>query len=90
MNFRVPLGASLPNGSATFIPAGGATTANCPGVGQAARGQLCVYERFGSNDTFGAIFDPATGSGPSANADGFVIYVNAAAGLFNSWSHGRT
>jgi hypothetical protein len=85
VNFRVPLGSSLPTGSATFIAFGGATTANCPGVGQAARGQLCVYEHFGSNDTLGGIFNPATGSGPSANADGFVIYVNAGAGLFNSY-----
>jgi len=52
VNFRIPLAARPAAPNANFIPAGGASTANCPGTAanpQASPGNLCVYESFSSN-----------------------------------------
>jgi hypothetical protein len=46
-------------------------TTQCPGIGQAARGFFCLYEK-ASNATFGGIFDAVSGAG-GANRTGAVI-----------------
>ena len=48
------------------------TSADCPGPGLAAAGNLCVYERASANAAFNTIADPATGDN-GANRRGAVI-----------------
>jgi hypothetical protein len=65
--------------SAVHRLAPGATSMACPGTGQAAPGQLCVYERASAFASFNTISDPS-GAGNGANRSGAVIqYTTSAA-----------
>jgi hypothetical protein len=82
-SYAFPL-ASVP--ATTFIPAGGGTTANCPGSSShpsAAAGHLCIYEVAGSNQSSTPLTgDPATNTGLAGGLYGFSVAVEAnAAGL---------
>jgi hypothetical protein len=80
VNFRIPL-PSIPDG-VHFIPAGQSTT-DCPGPGQAAAGQLCLYEKSGSNVQGVSEFDPAIASA-GVETWGFAVLVQAASpGFFD-------
>jgi hypothetical protein len=71
VSLPVVLAAAIPEGNVEYRPAG-STSANCPGLGKAAAGWLCIY----SNDPAGAGIlpaptvlnleagEPAGGSGP--------------------------
>ena len=63
--------------SAVHRLAPGATSAACPGPGQAAAGQLCVYERASTSASFNAISNPGFGSGASQR--GAVIQYSTSA-----------
>jgi hypothetical protein len=56
----------------------GATSAACPGLGQAAAGQLCVYERASTSASFNTITDPSSGAN-GANRRGAVIEYSTSA-----------
>ena len=76
VNFRIPLAAALDKPHVQFLTAGSAATTNCPGVGKAAAGYLCIYEKTGSNRTFVDTLSPATGLS-GAGPGGFLIYFTA-------------
>lgn len=61
----------------------GATSAACPAPGQAAAGNLCVYERAGANAAFNTIYDSASG-GNGANRRGAVIAYTTSASNGNT------
>ena len=58
----------------------GTTSAQCPGPGQAARGQLCVYERATSAATFNVIADPAAGTNGANRRGAEIEYSGAGSG----------
>jgi hypothetical protein len=66
----------------------GATTAACPGQGQAAPGQLCVYERASANVNFNVIANPATGDNGSGRRGAVIQYsgTNTNAYVDGTWA----
>jgi len=86
VNFRIPLASAITH-SANNLP--GDFTANCPGLGEAAAGYLCLYESSDSvNSTPWLIYgdNGAAGAGPT----GFdTLYYPAASGtayFFGTWA----
>ena len=58
ISFAFPLSADPSAEAANFIPEGGSPTAACPGTSanpEAAAGQICIYESYGSNVHFRCI-----------------------------------
>jgi hypothetical protein len=74
VSYRLPLAATPAAGSANYIT-GSSYTTQCPGVGQAAAGQLCIYEQSSSAATLLGIY--STEAGPQNQGrgakDGFQI-----------------
>jgi hypothetical protein len=71
--FRPELAADLPNGSAHYLTAG-STTAECPGVGQAAAGHLCVYEGFSVGASFRDFANAGdAGAGSGVSKEGTIL-----------------
>jgi hypothetical protein len=58
---------------AHVIQAGGAAPPECPGVGQAAPGHLCVYEQFADNRTGPFIWNTEAG-GSNTSPNGAMVY----------------
>jgi hypothetical protein len=96
-SFPVPLAAALGVGHAIFVSGSSAT--NCPGVGQAAAGYLCVYQGTGattnlvSNPTSNSIFNPENFvANTTSGAHGFAIAIesNAAGTFFTFGSYAVT
>jgi len=89
INFRQSLPAEIATGNTHFVPVG--TTPlppQCPGVGRAAAGHLCVYEQNAGARTFGSIFMPGKPGGPfGVQKRGFGIYF-ATTGTGESYSYG--
>jgi hypothetical protein len=84
--FAIPLAAAL-NGSHVEFHQKGTTSTNCPGLGQAAAGFLCVYEAEGSNVNYAAGNPINNHSGfLGADATGFFIFLGST-GTF-SFSYG--
>jgi hypothetical protein len=84
--FPIPLAADIAPANRVYVS--GASAPNCPGMGQAATGYLCVYQGYVSNATTpvdGNIFNPAEAGGPGgASRYGFSIFLSSAnAGLSN-------
>jgi len=82
-------GASLPVAPAvSFIPQGGAATAECPGSAanpKAAPGHLCVYEGLGINVQSQRVFRPSSGDPDAAERFGAGVSVqNKGFGVFVS------
>jgi hypothetical protein len=78
IQFAPQLPTALGPGAVHRLAPGG-TSSLCPGQGQAAAGQLCVYERASANASFNTIADPANGDN-GANRRGAVIeYTTSAA-----------
>jgi hypothetical protein len=86
VNFRIPLNVDLPVANTSFLAAGAAYTANCPGPGLAATGHLCVYETYGAFRTFSGIVD-TTNVFVGASRWGFSISFSATS--TDSWSYGE-
>ena len=87
--FAIPLAASL-NSSHVEFHQSGTTSTNCPGVGQAAAGFLCVYEAAGANVNYAAGSPVANhiGSG-GADAYGFNLFLGSTGTLaftYGSWT----
>ena len=82
ISFPIPLEGSLPAANLHFL--GLATSAACPGAGQAAAGHLCVYAAPGRNDLpFHFFDDPITGFNDS-NAAPFGVNLALWAGAHPS------
>ena len=86
VNFRVPLSADIPGANVHFL-AFNAPTASCPGVGTAAAGHLCVYERTSGARSLGAVYNPTTGNSSTVSRLGFGIYFDST-GTGGAWSYG--
>ena len=86
--FPIPLAAPLDGSHVAWI--NGATTTNCPGVGQAAAGWLCVYAAQASNVTPDNSHPINTHGGNSgADAYGFMVNFDATgtfAFTYGSWT----
>jgi hypothetical protein len=81
-NFKPRLPATIPAANVHYV---GAANANCPGVGQAAAGHLCIYESFASNMTYDSTFAPELGTALGAGKLGFIMYFQADATFANAW-----
>ncbi len=75
ITFSQPLSAPLPEGRVIFNTVGG-TSPTCPGLGQAARGFVCLYPAEGENMTFNGTFDFKL-TPNAADRFGFALYFNA-------------
>ena len=73
IGFRPRLPADIAAANAHYMT-GGATSANCPGVGQAAAGHLCVYESAVVTSTFSGFFDIDAGGGPGVDRKGTIMF----------------
>jgi hypothetical protein len=85
VQFVPPLSGDLAAGAVQRVVS--APTAQCPGVGSAARGFFCLYEK-ASSATFNGIFDAAS-QNPGANRTGAVIdYTGSASstGANGTWA----
>jgi hypothetical protein len=86
--FRLPLASTPASASAHYIANAAAYSAACPGPGQAASGQLCVYEVSRDHATpgagvgFSAIYADDGTASPSGRAarDGFQLYFTTSTG----------
>lgn len=85
VQFAIPLAAPLDSSHVEFRPFG-TTSANCPGVGQATAGYLCVYES--DFDHRSVVSDSVSNHLINAGADayGFIIWLVAAD--LDGWSTG--
>jgi hypothetical protein len=86
--YRIPLAASIPASNIEFLDPG-ATSASCPGPGNAASGHLCIYA--GSIDGGTTFAHPFGFDGFSASdAFGFHIYFDTAGSgahfAYGTWS----
>jgi hypothetical protein len=87
INYLSALPAAIAAGNTHYVIEGAFTT-ECPALGQAAAGHLCVYERFSNTLAFDYIFNPEdyqNGSGKS----GFVMYMtpsSAGANAVGVWA----
>jgi hypothetical protein len=86
--FPHPLAAALDGSHVAFL--NGTTTTNCPGVGQAAAGYLCVYASAVSNlgPDNGRFVNTHAGQG-GADAYGFMVFFDvtaASAYSYGSWT----
>jgi hypothetical protein len=79
VQFRIPLAAPIPDANAHFLDVAAPFTAACPGPGQAAPGNLCVYGQEGDGSyTYTSIYYEApTESVSGADTTGFLIYLKA-------------
>jgi hypothetical protein len=89
VDFRIPLAQPIGRTHTHFI-ASQQFTAQCPGFGQAAPGELCVYQTNATNTTFADIFG-TTGTGVAGTSSvGFQIYFTApgagGAHSFGEWA----
>ncbi len=75
ITFSQPLSAPLPEERVIFNTIG-ATSPTCPGIGQAARGFVCLYPVEGENMTFNGAFDSKLNHN-AADRFGFALYFNA-------------
>ena len=86
VDFRIPLAGDIPGSNVQFIARGSPTTPQCPGIGQAQAGYLCVYEAQDGNRVVGGIFDPSAGP-IGASRWGFGVFFTAI-GAGGAWSYG--
>jgi hypothetical protein len=88
VNYRLPLAATPAANSAHYITTPAYTT-QCPGVGQAAAGHLCIYSIASAGATFSGIYgiEPGTTGGGRGAKDGFQISFNTT-GTGGAWSYG--
>jgi hypothetical protein len=92
IQFAIPLAQGLPSAHVEFVGSGVIGDSNCPGVGQAASGFLCVYEVFSTNRT---PITPNTlpinnhSGAPGADAYGFMLILGSTGGSaisYGSWT----
>jgi hypothetical protein len=61
------------------------TSTNCPGVGKAAAGFLCVYEAEGASNS-APVVDEGAGFG-GADSFGFMVFMEATASGAHAYGH---
>jgi hypothetical protein len=88
VTYRLPLAATPAAASAHYIT-GSSFTAQCPGVGEAAGGELCIYEAGSSSALFGVIYavEPASTATNRGSKDGFQIQFTTS-GTSNAYAYG--
>lgn len=82
VSFPLPMASAPSAADLNFIPAGGASTANCPGTvanPQAAPGNVCVYEGANLNRNLDCLFKPSSGTCTLSDPFGFAISITSAA-----------
>jgi hypothetical protein len=72
VTFRQPLAEPIAPGNAVWLEAG-KTTPECPGVGSAAPGFLCLYDNEEYKVSLCCIYDNALDE-PAADKNGFIVY----------------
>ena len=86
IQFRIPLAAPITGANTHVLEPGAPPTVTCPGVGEAAPGHLCIYEREADgNPAGGSIFHHE--SGPKqlgAGRFGFVMFYGSLEPFFIS------
>jgi hypothetical protein len=82
--FPEPLAAALDESHVEYEKKS-ATSTNCPGVGKAAPGFLCLYEAQGTNNSAQDI-DEGNGHG-GADSYGFMVFMNATAASAFAYGH---
>ena len=73
-----------------YLTDGATPTTECPGVGQAAAGHLCMYEGWAFNAAYSHVVSPLDGTQSTLPTHGFAIYWNSSNQLANvvgSWAH---
>lgn len=89
VSFRIPLAQGL---AATHVHlvAGQQFTPQCPGFGQAAAGELCVYQTNATNTVFAGIFGTSGMTVAGTSSTGFQIYFTSpgagVADSFGEWA----
>jgi hypothetical protein len=81
-SFPIPLASPLPSSAVGYVPRETPPTAECPGVGRAAPGFLCLYEARSERvrtPTAGDVFDPEEFEGPAhaTGRSGFAVELTA-------------
>ena len=85
--YRIPLAAAIAVANVHFLALPPVFTPACPAIGQAAAGNLCVYEDSFANRTFGAIYTADNGINIGGSGkDAFNIWFSSSAG---AWSYGE-
>ena len=83
VSYRIPLPATVLSANVHFLTAPLAFTVNCPAVGQALAGHLCVYEYTSQNRSFGGIFSLTNAVAAGSAKDGFDLwFTSTGAGSF--------
>ena len=82
-SFPIPLAEPIPEGLVGYVARGSIPSRECPGVGQAAPGFLCIYEAAGENiktPSQVSVFDPddPEGHAQSAGRSGFAMVLSSA------------
>ena len=85
LRFQPPLANGLPAADLHYM--GESTSALCPGAGQAAVGQLCIYAAPGNPFTFNFFEDPVTGS-EDQNAAPYGVNMQMFAGAHETTTGG--
>jgi hypothetical protein len=86
--FSTPLAGPLEGTNVDFLKVG-ETDANCPGVGSAAAGYLCVYAQQESNATVSGHAISKSEGQPGASASGFLVFLTvsgASAYSYGAWT----
>jgi hypothetical protein len=90
ITFSIPLPGDIPASDGQFIGDGQPFTAECPGIGEAAEGHLCVYESSSAGaHAFQCFCDPESGGSAirSYGTSFFLDFTGAALGWsFGSWT----
>jgi hypothetical protein len=85
MAFSTPLAGPLEGTNVDFLKVG-ETNANCPGVGSAAAGYLCVYAQHEANATVSGHAISNLEGQPGASASGFLVFLSVSGA--NAYSYG--
>jgi hypothetical protein len=73
--FDPPVATGVPHDE--YLAPGTPGTAQCPGVGHAAAGYLCVYSSVSSGTTFAGMYKPSSPSAGGVDPGGTAIYFTA-------------
>jgi hypothetical protein len=85
IDFRPNLPSDIPVANAHYLT-GGTTTAECPGMGQAAAGHLCVYQAGAATSTFEGFFKiSSNSSGSLLEKEGVLMFWTVTASESRVW-----
>jgi hypothetical protein len=87
INFFPRLPAPIPVANEKFVPFGVSSTPECPGVGHAEPGYLCVYEVHEYQMSFSNFASPIAATGEDSSTSGAVIYLHSSAQAGNAYGN---